>query len=199
MGALSSVTPTAKLATFEHLLQIPEDERFHEVLDGEVTRKGLPSGGHSLGQGNLRDWLSRFHRRPNGAERPGGWWILPEVTVELSPHQVVQPDLAGWRRERMPDAPSGYPLRLRPDWIAEIFTDGDGRRRDGLLKRRLYADHGVPHLWLIDVEKRQLVVLALTPRGYQEVLIAGPGERVRAAPFDALELPVGVLFGDDPE
>jgi Uma2 family endonuclease len=78
MGALCSATPTPKLATFEHLLQIPEDDRFHEVLDGELTRKGLPSGEHSLGQGRLTGWLDRFNRRRNSAERPGGWWNLPE-------------------------------------------------------------------------------------------------------------------------
>ena len=97
----------------------------------------------------------------------------------------------------MPEPPPGYPLRLRPDWVCEVMADGDARRRDGLQKRRIYSDHGVPHYWLIDTEREVLTVLRLEERGYVELLVAGRAERVRAEPFALLELQVGVLFGDD--
>lgn len=198
--ATSSETPRPQLATFQDLLGIPEAERFHEVLDGEVVRKLMPGGRHGLGQSAAITWLySRFCRRPNGAAKPGGWWILSEVTVELARHQAVQPDLVGWLRSRMPEPPEGYPVRVRPDWIGEVMTDGDARRRDGLQKRRIYADHGVPHYWLIDTETQILTVLRLTEVGYVEVLTARAGQVVRAEPFDAVELQVAVLFGADDE
>lgn len=200
MAASSSQTPTAQLATFQDLLLISEPDRFHEVLDGEVVRKLMPGGRHGLGQSAANAWLySRFCRQPNGAARPGGWWIVSEVTVELARHQAVQPDLAGWMRSRLPEPPEGYPIRLRPDWIGEIMTDGDARRRDGLQKRRIYADAGVPFYWLIDMEQQQLTVLRLTDLGYEEVLSGRCGEVVRAMPFEAVELPVAVLFGADQE
>ena len=120
-------------------------------------------------------------------------------TTRLVPHQVVEPDVAGWRRERMPTLPNDYPLTLRPDWVCEIMCDSDARRRDGLLKRRIYADHGVPHYWLVDTERERLQVLRIGEFGYEEVLDVDRGQRVRAEPFDAMELAVGVLFGDDPE
>lgn len=66
-------------------------------------------------------------------------------------------------------------------------------------KRRIYADHEVPYYWLVDAERKLLLVLRLAERGYVEVLEAHQGERVRAEPFEALELSVGILFGDDPD
>jgi Uma2 family endonuclease len=199
MPDASSSTPRAHLATLDDLLRIPEEQRFHEVLDGELVKKAMPGGEHGLAQGRVRGSLTPFDRRPGGPTRPGGWWIVTEVTVELAHHEVIQPDLCGWRRERMPEPPRGYPVRMRPDWVCEILTDGDARRRDGVQKRRIYADHEVPYYWLVDAERKLLLVLRLAERGYVEVLEAHQGERVRAEPFEALELSVGILFGDDPD
>lgn len=199
MSSASSGTPLPHLATFQDLLALSEDERFHEILDGELVRKASPSGEHGLSQQRLSGRLDRFDGRPNGPSRPGGWWFVTEVEIELAPHQVVRPDIAGWRRERMPERPRGYPVRVRPDWICEVMTDGDARRRDGLRKRRLYADMGVPHYWLVDAERERLIVLRLEAQGFVEVLDVGRSERVRAEPFAALELQVGALFGDDVE
>lgn len=198
MVGTSSQTPRPHLATLADLLAIPEEDRFHEILDGELLRKELAGFPHAMGQTRVNRLLSPpFDRRPNGPSRPGGWWFATEATIELSLHQIVQPDVAAWRRERLPEIPDVYPIRLRPDWVCEIMGGADARRRDGVQKRRIYADHGVPHCWLVDSERERLTVLRLTDRGYVEILEAGRGERVRAEPFDALELPVGVLFGDD--
>lgn len=198
--ASSAETPQPHLATFKDLIALPEEERFHEILDGELVRKCMASGEHALGQIQAAIWLgSRFARRPNGADRPGGWWFLTEVEIELARHEIVRPDLAGWRRDRVKEAPQGHPLHIRPDWICEVLTSSDGRRRDGLQKRRIYANHGVPHYWLVDTERKRLLVLRLEDQGFIEVLDAGRSERVRAEPFAQLEFPVGVLFGDDLE
>lgn len=198
MSSASTHTPRPHLATFVDLLTIPEEQRFHEILDGEVIQKAMASGDHGSTQAALVGaLLPYFQRRPNGADRPGGWWFATEVEIMLAAHQVVRPDLAGWRRVHHPDRPSGYPLRVRPDWVCEVMADGDARRRDGMQKRRIYADHGVPHYWLVDTERQQLTVLRLAEQGYVELLQASRGDRVRAEPFEALELQVGTLFGDE--
>jgi Uma2 family endonuclease len=197
MTSISTQTPTAHLATFADLLLIPEESRRHEILDGEIVEKALPRGEHGVGQLRAGRLLGRFDRKPNGPTRPGGWWFATEPTIDLSMHQTVQPDVAGWRRERMPSRPSGYPITLRPDWVCEVMCDGDARRRDAIHKRRIYADHGVPFYWLVDTERETLTVLALTERGYVEQLTAARADRVRAVPFDLIGLQVGVLFGDD--
>lgn len=197
MTSTSTQTPTAHLATFADLLLIPEESRRHEILDGEIVEKALPRGEHGVGQLRAGRLLGRFDRKPNGPTRPGGWWFATEPTIDLSMHQTVQPDVAGWRRERMPNRPSGYPITLRPDWVCEVMCDGDARRRDAIHKRRIYADHAVPFYWLVDTERETLTVLSLTDRGYVEQLTAARADRVRAVPFDLLELQVGILFGDD--
>lgn len=198
MSTTSTDTPRPHLATLDDILAIPEDERFHEVLDGELMRKARAGGEHGLTHFAVSSLLgSHFRRRPNGAERPGGWWFTTDTEVELAAHQAVRPDIAGWRRTRLPDKPAGFPLRLRPDWVCEVMTDGDARRRDGVQKRRIYADYLVPHYWLLDTQRQTLTVLRLEERGYVDLFEAGIGERVRAEPFDAIELQVGGLFGED--
>ncbi|HNK45402.1 MAG TPA: Uma2 family endonuclease, partial [Pseudomonadota bacterium] len=191
MASASTQTPKPHLATFADLLRIPEDRRRHEILDGEIIEKALPRWEHGVGQTRAGELLRRFNRKPNGPTRPGGWWILTEPTIQLSRHELVQPDLAGWRRDRVHDEPPSYPITLRPDWVCEIMSDGDARRRDGLQKRRIYADHDVPFYWLIDTERETLTVLSLTEECYVEQLTACRTDRVRAAPFDALELQIG--------
>ena len=199
MPSASTLTPKAQLATFFDLLVIPEESRRHEILEGEIIEKALPRGEHGFSQGNIVMQLRDYQRRQGEASKPGGWWFATEPTIELSRHGVVQPDVAGWLRERMPSRPSGYPLKLVPDWVCEIMCDSDARRRDGLQKRRIYADHDVPYYWLIDTERETLTVLSLTERGYVEQLTATREDRVHAAPFDLIELQVGALFGDDEE
>lgn len=198
MASASSQTPPVHLATFTDLAAIPEDRRFHEILDGQLVHKLAPSFEHGLGQGLVSSWvIRRFSRQPNGPSRPGGWWIATEVEIKLSPHQTVRPDLAGWRRDRAPERPGGHPVILRPDWVCEINADSDARRRDAVQKRRIYADHGIPHYWLLDTQRQVLIVLRLTDDSYVEVLQAARPDRIRAEPFEAVELPVFVLFGDD--
>ena len=197
MTSTSTQTPTAHLATFADLLLIPEESRRHEILDGEIVEKALPRGEHGVGQLRAGRLLGRFDRKPNGPTRPGGWWFATEPTIDLSMHQTVQPDVAGWRRERMPSRPAGYPITLRPDWVCEVMCDGDARRRDAIHKRRIYADHGVPFYWLGDTERAAQTGLSLTVRGYVEQLTAARADRVRAVPFDLIGLQVGILFGDD--
>lgn len=196
--SLSSQTPV-QLATFADLVAIPEDQRFHEILDGALVPKEATSAEHALTQGSVRAKLDGYSGQKNGPSRPGGWWLLTEPTVRLGAYQTVRPDVAGWRRERMPERPSGYPIYLRPDWVCEIHVLGDARRRDTLQKRRIYAEHGVPHYWLLDAERETLSVLRLVGEVYVEVLHAERAAVLRAEPFDGLKLAVASLFGHDAE
>ena len=198
MASSSTHSPLPHVATLSDLLAIPEEDRRHELLDGELVIKAMSSGEHAAGQTGLAVWAgSRFNNRQIAKDRPGGWWLLAEVSIELARHQIVRPDIAGWRRDRHPERPKGFPVAERPDWVCEVMTDGDARRRDGLQKRRIYSDHGVGHYWMVDMERELLTVLRLEKEGYRDVLVAGRGETVRAEPFDSVELVVGVLFGDD--
>jgi Uma2 family endonuclease len=168
-----------------------------EVIAGEIHQKAAPSAEHGDAQGALATILrSRFHRRGGGGH-PGGWWILTEVEIQLETHEVYVPDLGGWRRDRVPQRPTGRPVLLRPDWICEILSPSTARH-DQVTKQRTFHRCGVGHYWIVDPEREVLVVQRWAADGYLVVLTAGKGETVRAEPFDAVELVVGELFGDEP-
>jgi Uma2 family endonuclease len=195
---LGGMSVAAKLspATTADLLAIPEEERFHEVIDGGLVRKAMPSGLHGLGQSQVAAQVGGpYNRRPGGRE-PGGWWILTEVEIELSQSDVYRPDVAGWRRERMPRPPEGSPLTLRPDWVCEVLSRSHARS-DLVKKMRGYHRAGVPHYWIVDPDRETLTVYRWTVDGYLAALLAEPGEHVRAEPFGEVELDVGALFGSE--
>jgi Uma2 family endonuclease len=184
-------------ATLEDLLALPEEERRRfELVEGALADRGATSGEHGTAQFKLSRHMGPFDHRPGG-RWPGGWWFGTEVDVYFDPANTLRPDVAGWRRDRVAERPRGIPIMVRPDWVCEILSSN--KRNDLVKKKRVYHRHQVPHYWIVDPEQETLSVYRWTPDGYTEVLIAERGEVVRAEPFDAIPLTVGVIFGDDDE
>jgi Uma2 family endonuclease len=195
---MSSAAGQRSPATVADLLAIPPEERFHEIIDGELVRKAMPSGEHGDAQSALASRIKGpFQRRPGG-KLPGGWWIYTEVEVEFAPGQVYRPDVVGWRRERVPDRPRGTPIAIRPDWTCEVLSPSNPGT-DRVKKLNHYHRFHVPHYWIVDPIEESLSVFRWTADGYLLVLAADRHARVHAEPFEAVELPVGALFGDDEE
>lgn len=192
------MTERGRNHTIEEWLAQPSERRL-ELIDGEFIEKALPDLPHGLSQGAVLATLRPvFHRKPGGSgPSPGGWWIVPEVDLQLGANGY-RPDVAGWRRERAPTLPPSRPVTLRPDWICEVLSDSN-RHNDTIRKLRRYHQDGVPHYWLLDPDSGTLNVFRHEPLGYLNVLIAERGQHVRAEPFEALEVEVGLLLGDDPE
>jgi Uma2 family endonuclease len=190
-------SPAGKRATLADFLAIPASERFHELIDGELVRKAEPSGEHADGQGGIIASIRPPFQRGPGGRGPGGWWILPEVEVRLSSGDVVRPDVSGWRRDGMPARPTGFPIERRPDWVCEVLSPSNASH-DRVKKLRVYHRERVAHYWIVDPREEILTVMRWTDPGYVTVLAAQRGERVRAEPFDAIEIDVGTLFGEDP-
>jgi Uma2 family endonuclease len=115
------------------------------------------------------------------------------VDVELSEHDVVRPDVAGWRRERLPNPGTLRPIRTVPDWVSEVTSPTSGSR-DRVTKRQLYATHGVPYYWIVDPEARTLEALELKDGRWTE--LGAWDDRALAAvrPFEQMSLEVGRLF-----
>jgi Uma2 family endonuclease len=174
-----------------------QDERL-EVHDGQVVPKEIPCFEHCDAQGGIIGALAGpFHRRP-GVGGPGGWWIAPEAEVAY-PGWTFLHDLAGWNRHGRSTKPSGRPVRERPDWVCEILSRN--RKLDTVTKFDILGRAGVRHYWLVDLDARELVVFRLEPAGWIRVgafLALEPGQRARIEPFDAVEIEVAVLFGEDP-
>lgn len=186
----------SRTAGLDEFWAIPEGERFHELLSGEIVRRADPSAEHGDAQAGIVAAVRPPYHRRSGDGGPGGWWILTEVEVLLESGSLVRPDVVGFRRERSLERPTGTPIKLRPDFICEIVSASNAHV-DTIKKLRLYHQAGLPHYWLVDPRDSTLTVMRHSPDGYVTLLRAERHEVVRAEPFDAIEIPVGTLFGDD--
>jgi len=184
------VQPARKLATYEDLLTLPEGTRA-EIIGGEIVALPAPRPRHSKSQGALRRFVGGPYDDDDGFGGPGGWWVFVEVDVRLG-GEIVRPDLCGWRRERLPD-PDVRPIDVVPDWICEILPESNAAH-DRVTKRRLYAQHGVSHFWLVDPDARTLEAFVLEQRRWVDGGSFDEHAKARIAPFTEVEISVGRLF-----
>lgn len=182
--------------TLDEWLRQPEDRRL-ELIDGELLEKAAPDAAHGFAQARLVGALGPPFNRKGGAGGPGGWWLATEVDLVLNGNGF-RPDVAGWRRERVPQLPTERPVTLAPDWLCEVVSESNAAR-DTVLKLSRYHQAKVPNYWLVDPRAGTLNVFRYHPEGYLLVLAATRPQVVHAEPFDAIALRVGVLFGDDPD
>ncbi len=182
-----------KRATYDDVLAAPEN-KVAEILDGELVLSPRPALAHTDAATRLTSDLEGPFGRGRGG--PGGWRILAEPELHLGEHVVV-PDLAGWRRERLPSLPDRPWLELAPDWVCEVLSPSTERIDRGR-KLRIYAEAGVGHAWLLNPIERTLEVLRLREATWTIVAVLTGDEPVRAEPFDALPLPLGDLWAELP-
>ena len=171
-------------ATMADLEALPPELK-GEIIDGELYVSPRPRGPHANVEGAIVDEVRPPYHRGRGG--PGGWWILPEPGIEAPGSPEFSPDVAGWRRERMPDIPVDQPIRVVPDWICEILSPST-RGYDLVTKRRFYARIGVTWLWYVDVEARSIIVSRLEGGSWLEIAAHGQDEKVRLEPFPAVEI-----------
>jgi Uma2 family endonuclease len=180
-----------KRATYEDVLNAPEN-KVAEILDGELVLSPRPAPRHAVAHTAL---IGALHGPfDQGAGGPGGWWILLEPELHLG-EQVVVPDLAGWRRERLPVIPDEAFLSLAPDWVCEVLSPST-ERFDRSRKLRIYAEAGVAQAWLVKPTDRTLEVLRLREGAWTIVGVWEDAATVRAGPFEAVELELGRLWAD---
>lgn len=129
---------------------------------------------------------SAYHDKIGG---PGGWWIIGEPELHLG-EDILVPDLAGWRRERMPDYPETAHVGLAPDWVCEVPS----RRLELHGKRPVYAREGVPHLWLVDPADRALEAFELRDGQWVLAASAKDDDPICIRPFDAVTFRLGDLW-----
>ncbi len=176
-------------ATYRDIENLP-DNVVGEILDGELVVSPRPASPHAYaGSGIGIDIGGPFHGPPGGARGggPGGWWILDEP--ELHFHgDVVVPDLAGWRTERMSKVPNTAHFTLPPDWVCEVLSPSTARW-DRSTKLAIYAREAVKHLWYVDPVARTFEVMRLEHERWTILAAHGPhDEKVRAEPFEAIEI-----------
>lgn len=183
-----------KLTIAECAALLDDPDQRVELIDGQLVYEAEPRFEHGDAQSStVVEIKSRFGGSGPGGVQPG-WWIATEVLVEYGPTRLFRHDIAGWRKDRAPDRPTGPRVTLRPDWVCEVLSTN--KRTDLVEKRAALHEAGVPHYWLLDPDARVLTVLRHHADGYLILAAVSPGERARLEPFDAVELEVTNLFGD---
>jgi Uma2 family endonuclease len=163
-----------------------------EIIDGDLSLMPRPRPRHAKVATRLAAALGGFHDPDEGD--PGGWVILIEPELHLGPRpDVIDPDLSGWRRERLPEEPEEAVIRVPPDWVCEILSDRTEAADRGA-KRRIYRREGVGHLWLCDPRIQTLEVYRLEGGRWTELDTFEGDAKVRAEPFEAIELDLSRLW-----
>lgn len=181
-----------RVATYEDILAAPANT-VAEIVDGVLETSPRPAPPHALASSVLGIEIGGPFGRGRGG--PGGWWILDEPELHLG-SDVLVPDLAGWRRERMPALPAEAFFSLAPDWICEVLSPTT-QRLDRVRKMRVYAREGVLNAWLLDPLARSLEVYRLEGGRWLRLSAHGGEEQVRAEPFEAVELDLMALWGEE--
>ena len=184
-----SVAETSSHATYQDVLDAPP-HMVAEIVSGTLYTHPRPALRHAIASLGLGGIINQsFHYGRGG---PGGWWILGEPELHLG-EDILVPDLAGWRRERIPVFPAGAYCTLAPDWVCEVLSPST-RKFDLGGKRAVYAREGVSYLWLADPIVQSLEAFKLC--GTQWVLIDTlfNDAPVSLPPFEAISFNLGDLW-----
>ncbi len=192
MQPMPRVPPFDRPATYEDLEKLPP-EKVAEIVDGELHASPRPAPRHSRAESSLEALIGPPFDHGRGG--PGGWHILVEPELHLGP-DVLVPDLAGWRRMHMPALPEAAYFSVSPDWLCEIVSPSTASL-DRSKKLAIYARHEVRHAWLVDPMARTLEVLRLEGGRWSILAVHADHALIRAEPFDAVELELGLLWTED--
>lgn len=180
-----------RIATYNDLLAVPP-HLVAEIVDGELYTQARPALPHTDTQTGLLAWARwQFHRGRGGS---GGWWIENEPEIHFS-NDVCVPDIAGWRKERMPRLSRAAFFTLVPDWICEVLSPSTVGF-DRVKKMAVYARNGVEYAWLVEPLERILEAYRLVNGCWMRVAAHTDNECVRVPPFDEIELNLAELWAE---
>lgn len=183
--------PVKKEATYPDLFDIPEN-RIGEIINGELHTMPRPSPRHAMAVSSLGGEIVNPYAKGRGG--PGGWIILFEPELLIG-KDILVPDLAGWKNERLPNLPETNWIEIPPDWICEVLSPSTVQV-DKTKKMPVYAKHQVGYAWLIDpIAKTLDVFKRLVSGGWELMGSFADDDRVVAEPFLEIEIDLGGLWG----
>jgi Uma2 family endonuclease len=186
-------SPNKKRATYQQVLDAPE-HKVAEIIGGQLRLTPRPGGPATAVATSLSDELGPPFKRGRGG--PGGWLILFEPELHIG-DEIVVPDLAGWRRERLPNVPDEAFFTVTPDWICEVLSKST-ERLDRTEKMPFFASVGVQCAWLVHPRSRTIEAFRLHDDKWLMLAVHKDDERARIEPFDAIELDIAALWADLP-
>jgi Uma2 family endonuclease len=177
--------------------QAVPDTKVAEVIKGTLHVMPRPAIPHAWTASQMHIELGGSFRRGGPI---GGWHILvePEIHFGLEGQEdILVPDLAGWRVARMPKLPKTAYISLAPDWVCEVLSPSTAAT-DRAEKLPIYARERVGHVWFVHPTERVVEIFELGTNGRWIVEgIHRGNERIRAKPFEEVELDLSVLWIDD--
>ncbi|MGH8593383.1 MAG: Uma2 family endonuclease [Gammaproteobacteria bacterium] len=182
-------TPAERPATYEDLCQVPA-HLVAQIIHGQLITLPRPAPRHARASSIVGGKLVPAYDEGNGG--PGGWWILDEPELHLGA-DILVPDLAGWRRERLPTLPETAYFELPPDWVCEVLSPATARM-DRVDKLGIYAAQGVAHAWIVDPDAKTLEVFALSEGHWRLDVALKESDEVCAPPFDAIRFSLAALW-----
>lgn len=190
MNGFNYFVVSRRYATYENLLALPSHV-VGEIVFGNLYASPRPAPRQAQAASTLGEGLGPPFKRGRGG--PGGWLILDEPELHLGPHVVV-PDLGGWRRTRMPEMPVDKAcFDVAPDWVCEVLSPKTAVLDRGD-KLAVYNAFMVEHVWLVDPVEGTLEVLEHEPKRYRSTTLFSGDAKIRAVPFDAIELELALLW-----
>ena len=180
-------------ATYDDIVRLPEN-MVGELINGDLYAWPRPAGPHGDASSALGMFIGPPYRLGRGG--PGGWWIFDEPELHLG-SDVLVPDLAGWRRERMPQYPGDHVFALAPDWVCEVLSPSTARVDRGK-KMRIYAEQQVEYLWIMDPLQRTLETYQLLNAQWTLLQTYTDNEVVCAEPFPEAEVDLKSIWGETP-
>ena len=181
--------PARKRATYADIEAAPPHV-VAEIIDGTLYTHPRPSFRHGLAASALSVRLGQSFQFGGGG--PGGWVFVDEPELHLRRHILV-PDIAGWRRERLPGAPESSYTKIAPDWVCEVLS-ASTEIRDRTVKMRIYGKAGIPFLWIIDPRLQILETFENTGGSWTKAGDWNSDDTVRATPFDAVSFSLADLW-----
>ncbi len=183
--------PANKLATYNDLLDIPP-QIVGEIIHGVLHTHPRPAPKHAVAASSLGFNLGGPYHKGSGG--PGGWWILDEPELHLGDHIIV-PDIAGWRRSRMPAIPDSAWFELPPDWVCEVISPSTAHLDRGA-KRDICADFSITHLWHVDPDARILEAFELKDGQWLLLQACADNDEIAAVPFGEVPFLLGTLWAN---
>lgn len=190
---MAEAAPIRRPATYADLEAAPPG-LVAEILDGELVTHPRPLPRHAIAQGALGAELGEPFQKGRGG--PGGWIFMPEPELHVGEHVVV-PDLAGWRRERMPYLPIEVGITIVPEWICEVISPSTASY-DRTVKFRIYLEAGVKHLWYVDPAYKTLEVFKRETERWTLLATFADKDEVRVEPFETIAFPLSNLWPLEP-
>ena len=185
--------PLGRRATYQDVLDAPA-HMVAEITSGTLHTHPRPAMRHARASSGMGAKISPPFDYGDGG--PGGWWIVFEPELHLG-EDILVPDLAGWRRETMPEYPDAAYCTIAPDWICEVLSPST-RRLDLGDKRDIYGREGVRHIWFVDPDARTLEAFELRDGHWVLLATLADDAPVSLAPFDAITFPLDALWPDAP-